>query len=223
MKALLCCGCCAAVAMVGTKVEPGSIRTGSGPLVDLPPPVLTGSMAVEEAIARRRSVREFASTPLTLAQISQLCWAGQGITDRPRGYRAVPSAGALFPVELYIVTADGVDLYHPAGHKLERHLAGDVRPALQRAALDQEAVGHAPTCLVITAVPERSARKYGGRAERYCFIEAGHVAQNVLLQATALGLAGVPLGAFQDDEVAQVLSLPGNHRVLYLVPIGYRR
>ncbi len=94
---------------------------------------------------------------------------------------------------------------------------------MQRAGLDQEAIGDAAACVVIAAVVERTARKYGGRAERYCFIEAGHVAQNILLQATALHLAGVPVGAFEDDKIAAVLKLPKNHRVLYLVPLGHPR
>ncbi|MCK4659632.1 MAG: SagB/ThcOx family dehydrogenase [Phycisphaerae bacterium] len=187
---------------------------------DLPAPVLTGHMPVEEAITKRRSVRDFMDVPLTLKDISQLCWAGQGITDRGRGYRASPSAGALFPIELYIVTAEGVSHYQPAKHRLKPHLTGDVRQALQGAALDQDPIGQAPLCVVIAAAVERTARKYGSRAERYCFIEAGHVAQNILLQATALKLAGVPVGAFEDVKVAKILKLPKDQRVLYLLPIG---
>ncbi|MHC4094251.1 MAG: SagB/ThcOx family dehydrogenase [Planctomycetota bacterium] len=180
-------------------------------------------MSLEKAIAHRRSVREFSSTPLAIEQISQLCWAGQGITDRADGFRAAPSAGALFPIELYVVTADRVDHYRPAGHRLKPHLDGDVRRSLQQAALHQEPVGEAPVCLVIAAVVERTAGKYGKRAERYCFTEAGHVAQNILLQATALGLGGVPVGAFEDQKVAKVLKLPKAQRVLYLLPIGHPR
>lgn len=187
----------------------------------LPPPILAGTVSLEESIAQRRSVRVFEERPLTPQQISQLCWAGQGITDARRGLRASPSAGALYPIELYLVRADGIDRYLPVNHQLERHLSGDLRPALQRAALDQDAVGEAPVCVVVAAVVKRTARKYGDRAERYCFIEAGHVAQNILLQATALDLAGVPVGAFEDRKVATVLKLPRDHRVLYLLPIGH--
>jgi SagB-type dehydrogenase family enzyme len=177
-------------------------------------------MSLEKAIAQRRSVREFAETPLTIDQISQLCWAGQGITEEKTGFRAAPSAGALYPIELYVVTAEAVDHYQPRGHALKRHISGDIRPALQRAALGQKSIGDAPTCIVITAVVKRTARKYGERAERYCFLEAGHVAQNILLQATALRLGGVPVGAFEDQEVARVLNLRGQERVMYLIPIG---
>ncbi|MCK4340324.1 MAG: SagB/ThcOx family dehydrogenase [Phycisphaerae bacterium] len=187
----------------------------------LPPLVLKGRMSLEEAIATRRSVREFGDKLLTLEQLSQLCWAGQGITDPRDRFRAAPSAGALYPIELYIVTANGVDHYEPKNHLLERRLVGDVRCSLQRATLDQEAISNAPACVVVAAVVQRTARKYGGRAERYCFIEAGHIAQNILLQATALHLAGVPIGAFEDEKVATVLKLPKDHRVIYLLPIGH--
>jgi len=123
-------------------------------------------------------------------------------------------------MELYAVTADGVWHYRPAEHTLESHLAGDVRAPLQAASLDQEAVGSAPLCLVVAAVVERSAVKYGRRAERYCWMEAGHIAQNVLLQATAMGLGGVPVGAFEDGRVAEILRLPRDCRPMYLLPLG---
>jgi SagB-type dehydrogenase family enzyme len=184
---------------------------------------MAGSMSIEEAIAARRSVREFTGEALTTRQISQLCWAAQGVTDEHRGFRASPSAGALYPVELYVVTANGVSHYRSRGHRLKTHLAGDRRMALQAAALHQQAIGDAPACFVIAAVIERTARKYGARAERYCFVEAGHIAQNILLQATALGLGGVPIGAYEDDEVARVLKLPRGQRVLYLVSVGNPR
>jgi len=187
----------------------------------LPRPVLSSETSVEQAIAARRSVRSFADLPLTDGEIGQLCWAAQGITDPQGGFRASPSAGALYPLELYVVTAERVGHYHPREHALSTRLSGDHRPAVRRAALDQSAIGEAPACLVITAVVDRSARKYGRRAERYCFIEAGHVAQNILLQATALGLGGVPIGAFDDQGVARVLKLPEGERVLYLLPVGH--
>ncbi len=200
--------------------RPGEPSVASRP-IDLPMPALAGRMSVEEAIASRRSMREFLDEPLTARDISQLCWAGQGITDKKRGLRASPSAGALYPIELYLVTQNGVDHYLPKEHRLERHRAGDVRSALQKAALEQDPVGQAPLCVVIAAVPERTAGKYGPRAERYCMLEAGHVAQNMLLQATALHLGGVPIGAFEDHLVSTVLKLPSGQRVLYLLPMGF--
>jgi len=193
----------------------------AGNSLALPPPMLKGVLSLEEVLAGRRSARQFSDRPLTPQQIGQLCWAGQGITDLARGYRTAPSAGALYPVSLYVVTASGVDRYDPERHRLVRQLSADVRPALSRAALGQESVRVAPACLAITAVVERTARKYGERAERYCLLEAGHIAQNILLQATSLGLAGVPVGAFDDQQVAAVLRLPAGQHVLYLLPIGW--
>ena len=190
-------------------------------LGQLPAPVLAGRMSLEEAIARRRSLRQFGDRKLSVAQIAQLCWAGQGITEPDRRLRACPSAGALYPMELYVVTAAGVDHYKPVDHAMLRVISGDVRRELQGAALGQESVGDAPACVVIAAVVQRTARKYGQRAERYCYLEAGHVAQNILLQATALNLGGVTIGAFEDDKVAALLKLPKGHRVLYLLPIGH--
>jgi len=218
------CGVCgvALVLMVVAGVLAGG-GTGQGEVKALPPPHKAGGLALEEAIAERRSVRAFLDEPLTHEEVGQLCWAGQGITD-PRGhFRAAPSAGALYPLELYVVSAGGVDHYEPQKHRLKRHRSGDRRGAVQEAALHQDSVGQAPACFVIAAVVERTARKYGPRAERYCFIEAGHVAQNLLLQATSLGLGGVPVGAFSDKKVARALDLPQGQRVLYLVPMGRPR
>ena len=198
-------------------------RVAAGPVSHerpLPRPTLQGRGTLEEAIAARRSHRVFGARPLSLAEVGQLCWAGQGVTDDIDGKRAAPSAGARYPVELFVVTAEGVDRYEPARHALVRHASGDLHSALQAAALDQESIPYAPACFVIAADVGRSAGRYGDRAERYCFMEAGHIAQNILLQATALHLTGVPVGAFEDNEVAAVLKLPPTLRVLYLVPIG---
>jgi SagB-type dehydrogenase family enzyme len=187
----------------------------------LPPPALKGIKSLEETLAARRSVRRFGAEALSAEQISQLCWAAQGITDKARGYRTCPSAGATYPLELYVVTADGVDHYRPAGHALERHRDGDLRRALQEASLHQTFVGQAPATFVITAVVPQTERKYGERAIRYVHMEAGHCGQNILLQAVALGLGAVPVGAFGDEAVAKVLSLPPEHAPLYLIPVGH--
>jgi SagB-type dehydrogenase family enzyme len=186
----------------------------------LPAPARQGKMSLEAALAGRRSVRKFANRPLSRPQVSQLCWAAQGVNDPQRGLRTCPSAGALYPLELYVVTRDGVERYVPAGHAMAKHLAGDMRGKLQAAALRQSAVGEAPATFVIAAVVSRTSKKYGRRAQRYVLLEAGHAAQNLLLQATALGLGGVPIGAFEDQKVRQVLSLPANTSPLYVVPVG---
>ncbi len=186
----------------------------------LPAPVKRGKMSLEAALAKRRSVRKFADRPLSRRQVAQLCWAAQGVNDPQKGLRTCPSAGALYPLELYVVTRDGVERYVPARHAMAKHLAGDLRGKLQAAALRQSAVGGAPATFVIAAVVSRTSRKYGRRAQRYVLLEAGHAAQNLLLQATALGLGGVPIGAFDDQRVRQVLSLPADASPQYVVPIG---
>ena len=198
-----------------------SKEKGVGSLVKLPPPKQTGRVSVEEALARRRSVREFDDVALHDAEHGQLLWAAQGITHRTMGLRTAPSAGALYPLEMYLVTKEGVFHYEARAHQLKKTMSADVRNALSNAALRQESVGDAPSILVLAGVSERTAKKYGpARAERYVHLKAGHAAQNVLLQAVALGLAAVPIGAFHDDQVRQVLGLPQSHKPLYLVPVG---
>lgn len=188
----------------------------------LPAPRLKGEMSLEETLAARRSVREFTDEELTLEEISQLLWATQGITAAWGG-RTAPSAGALYPLEVYLATADGLYHYVPQGHKTIVESKADWRGELWRAGLSQNAIREAPAVFVITAVYARTAKKYGGRAERYVKLEAGHAAQNLLLQAVALGLGGVPIGAFYDDQVQSALSLPLDQEPLYLIPIGHPR
>jgi SagB-type dehydrogenase family enzyme len=179
-----------------------------------------GSTSLEEALARRRSVRAFSSEPLSDGEIGQLLWAAQGITAEG-GRRTAPSAGALYPLELYALTSDGLWHYLPEDHALTRLADEDLRAGLQAAALDQDAVGAAPLVVVITGVFERTAAKYGPeRAPRYVLLEAGHAAHGLLLQAVALDLGAVPIGAFVDSEVARVLGLPADEAPLYLLPVG---
>lgn len=221
MKFAIGAGTTIVFVLLGVAVVSWAQPGGRVDAITLPPPQVSSGMPLTEALASRRSIRQFADTPLTLPQIGQLCWAAQGITDAEHGKRTAPSAGALYPIELYLVTPAGVQHYNPRGHALEPHLTGDIRPDLSRAALSQQVVQSAPACLVITAAVERTAAKYGERAERYCFIEAGHVAQNILLQATALKLGGVPMGAFEDAEVTKVLNLPAGLKPLYLLGVGH--
>jgi SagB-type dehydrogenase family enzyme len=189
----------------------------------LPVPRLEGPLSLEEALRGRRSVRAFTDTALTLDEIGQLLWAAQGITD-PRGYRTAPSAGALYPLEVYAVTPEGVFHYEPVNHALVSLSGEDVRGSLAAAALGQQPILDSPLILTITAVFERTEVKYGSeRGPRYVYLEAGHAAQNVLLEAVALGLGAVPIGAFDDAEVMQVLGLPPDHLPLYLIPVGNPR
>ncbi len=188
--------------------------------IDLPLPPVTGGGSLADALARRRSVREFQPVPLDLAEISQLLWATQGVTSSV-GQRTAPSAGGLYPLELYLVTDRGRYHYDPGHHQLEVLGEDDVRKELFRAALSQEAVQQAPAIFVLAAVYSRTEQRYGDRAERYVKLEAGHAAQSLLLQAVALGLGAVPIGAFHDDEVREVLDLPSDHEPLYLLPVGH--
>lgn len=199
---------------------------GAGPSpapteIVLPPPRLAGNLSLEEVLARRRSVREFTTQELTMEELGQLLWAAQGITD-PAGLRTAPSAGALYPLETYAVTPEGVYGYRPQAHRLVMQLSGDLRDELATAALNQPVVGDAPVVIVIAAVYQRTAQKYGQeRGTRYVHLEAGHAAQNILLQAVALDLGGVPIGAFFDGDVQEVLALPSDQMPLYLIPVGH--
>ena len=190
--------------------------------IQLPKPVHTGKMSLEETLLRRESVRDFTSQPLTLQETSQLLWAAQGMT-RKWGGRTAPSAGALYPLEAYLVTAEGFFHYLPDRHQLIRISDRNLLKDLCLAALGQACTREAPAVIVLTAVYERTSGKYGQRAERYIAMEAGHTAQNILLQATALGLGTIPVGAFHDDRVQKTLGLPVDHRPLYLIPVGHRR
>jgi SagB-type dehydrogenase family enzyme len=188
--------------------------------ISLPAPRLQGTISLEETLAKRRSVRQYRPIPLSVEQLSQLCWAIQGITH-PAGYRTAPSAGALYPLEVYVLLPQGVYHYEPQAHTLTRWQEGDLRPALHAVALRQDAIVQAPAVFVITAVYERTEAKYGKqRSPRYVHLEAGHAAQNFLLQAVALGLGSVPIGAFYDQGVQEALNLPADHQPLYLLPVG---
>ncbi len=198
-------------------------KADSSQIVQLPPPEPKGKMSVEEALARRRSAREFTREALTDRELSQLLWAAQGVTH-PEGLRTAPSAGALYPLELYVATARGFYHYEPRHHRLRELFDRDLRAAVRRVALDQEVVSQAPAVFVLAAVYERTSGKYGAaRTPRYVHIEIGHAAENLLLEAVALGLVGVPIGAFDDDALQNVLALPANCRPLYLIPVGHPR
>jgi len=193
-----------------------------GGSVPLPAPSPKGRMSVEEAIARRRSVREYSPDPLTLADISQLLWSAQGLTSS-EGQRAAPSAGARYPLETYLACAEGLFRYEVANHTLIKVNANDLREPLAEACLGQSFVAEAAVSIIFTAVHGRTTSRYGDRGMRYIHIDVGHAAENVHLQAEALGLASVPVGAFKDEFVAQALALPSNHSPIYVVPVGHPR
>jgi SagB-type dehydrogenase family enzyme len=207
----------------------GGVAMASGKReVALPKPRLDGEVAVERALALRRSVREFAPEPLPLSSVSQLLWAAQGITD-PRGLRTAPSAGALYPLDVYLVAGAvsglraGVYRYDPRQHRLSLQSEGDRRAGVAEAALDQDWLAEAPAIVVLAAVYERTARKYGQRSARYVHMEVGHAAQNVYLQAAALGLGTTMVGAFRDAELARAVGLMAPAKPVGLLPVGRPR
>jgi SagB-type dehydrogenase family enzyme len=209
-----------AVVVAGAQPAKPSTGVQQPEEIQLPKPQTDGRMSVERAILARRSVREFAAGTLTWAEIAQLAWAGQGITDAAGIKRAAPSAGALYPMEMYFFTADGVFRYLPKKHTAVKVADTDRRAALSAAALAQASIRQSPCVIVLTAVPERTRPKYRDRTPRYIAMEAGHIGQNVLLQASALGLVGVPIGAFSDDKVAQVLELKAGEEPMYIIATG---
>jgi len=191
-----------------------------GTMTTLPEPNQDGSTPLEQTIAARRSRRDFLPRPLTLEQIGQLVWAAQGQGTAGK-YRSAPSAGATYPLELFVVAGDGFSRYLPAKHSLEKLSEQDLRSPLASAAWGQEFIAEAPLTLVFAARFSRTTNRYGKRGVRYVYMEAGHAAQNVHLQAESLGLGSVAVGAFDDNSVSKVLSLPDYLEPIYMVVVGY--
>ncbi len=194
-------------------------------MIDLPDPVTDGQMSVEEALTLRRSIRSYKEEPLNMEELGQLLWSAQGITSE-EGFRTAPSAGATFPLEMFVVVNDvetlskGIYQYHPHDHQLEMLREEDVSSPLYRACLSQSMILDGGAVLVFAAVFERTTDRYGDRGERYVHNEVGHVGQNIHLQAAALDLGTVVIGAYRDDEVEEILQLGDEYRVLYLMPVG---
>jgi SagB-type dehydrogenase family enzyme len=191
----------------------------------LPEAVDKGGMTLVEALRTRRSLREYTKQPLRLEELSLLLWAGQGVTGKS-GERTAPSAGALFPLETYVacgcvegLTA-GMYKYDAKQHALTCLSRGDVRSELYRAALRQECVRDGAAVILIAAVYKRTTRTYGERGIRYVHMDAAHAAQNILLQAAALRLGSVAVGAFDDDRVKDTMRMKRDEDPLYLIPVG---
>jgi len=197
-------------------------------VIKLPAPRLSGEVSLEEALLERRSVRDYAPESLRLEEVSQLLWAAQGVTAEWGG-RTAPSAGALYPLETYLVAGDVVSLapgvyrYNPEGHELVKVRDGDVREQLAVASVGQTCVKEGAISIIIAAVYERTTGKYGERGIRYVHMEAGHAAQNIYLQATALDLGTVTVGAFHDDQVRDIIGMPANESPLYVIPVGRKK
>jgi len=214
--------------------ETMAIHTVEGSYILLPlPKIRSDVLSVEQALAYRRSIRSYEDKPITIEQLSQLLWATYGITQTRWGFKTTPSAGATYPLEIYVVIApNGVVLengslltpgsykYDPYTHSLKLVKKGDLRYDLYRAALNQEWVLKAPINIVICAVYERTTRIYGERGYRYVHMEVGHAGQNIYLEATALGLGTVAVGAFYDDKVHDVIGAKPDEHPLYIMPVG---
>lgn len=229
-RTLLAAGIALGLAGCADADEPPE-RTGGPEMTDeapltLPEPDRRGSVPLEAAMEDRRSVREYGDRGVSLATLGQVLWATQGITA-PWGGRTAPSAGARYPLELDVVVGEvdglppGIHRYRPDDHEVVRRTNADVRDTLQVACGGQDPVGAAPVCLVVSGVVARTEERYGDRAERYVWLEAGHAAQNAALQATALDLGLVTIGAFDDREVADVLGLGSGEAPLYVLPFGH--
>lgn len=199
--------------------------------IQLPKPAFDGTISVERAIKERRTCRAFRPDPLSMSRLSQLLWAAQGITDEQRGFRAAPSGGGLYPLDLYAVVGEGgveglvpgVYQYHPLGHTIELVEKGDCRKEVASAAHGQMSIVQAPVCFVITAEYERIIGKYGERGMRYAQIEVGHVGENIMLQAGALGMGAGIVGGFSDASVAAAIRAPKGHEPLIIIPVGYKK
>lgn len=195
-------------------------------LIKLPEPRKKGRISVEEALNTRRSIRKYSGQPLSLQEVGQLLWAAQGITNK-KGRRTAPSAGALYPIEVYLVAGEvsnlqsGIYRYIPQWHSLELHIEGDWREKLCTAALNQEYIRDAPASILISAVFDRTRRKYGrSRGARYAGMEAGNVSQNICLQAVVLKLGTVFVGAFKDSKISCIFDMEDDESPLAIMPVG---
>ena len=229
MGVISICGCFPDPCEVFARDRVNALSGKGGEVMKLPEPKLVGDASLEKAIYHRRTMRSFDGKALTLKQCSQIFWAAQGITE-PGGFkRAAPSAGALYPMDVYGVIGNncieklhaGVYHYTPAGHTLSLVQEGDKRKDVAEASLWQMWMAHAPLTLVITAEYSRIMVKYGQRGIRYAMIEAGHIGQNIFLQAAALGIAAGIVGAFEDQEIIRVLGIGKTHEPLLIMPVGY--
>ena len=211
------------VVLLGIKIGYASIP--------LPKPSSDGKLSLEKAIKGRRTIREFKDRVLSLHHLSQLLWAAQGMTDPIEMKRAVPSAGALYPLDIYVIVGEkgvkgmeaGVYHYLPRTHEILPIAKGDLRKEVALASLRQTWMAKAPVIFVITAEYKRVTAKYGERGIRYALIEVGHVGQNLFLQAEALGLGAGIVGAFNDLEVSKVARLPSKQEPLLIMPVGYKK
>lgn len=189
----------------------------------------SGTVSVEEAIRNRRSVREYKKDKISFDSLGKLLWAALGYQTLASGRRTAPSAGGCYPISAYVAIGkdsiegvkEGIYFYSFKDHSLNKYRDGDSRKELAKAALHQDFIAVAPISIIFTAIMSMTTSSYGERGIRYVFIDLGHCAQNVYLQATAMGLGTVAVGAFRDKNVADILSLPEDESPLYIMPIGF--
>jgi len=235
-----------ALVLSGLAQEKIPEKTGQGSeseIIQLPNPRYESETSVEKALNMRRSIRTYAEEPLSISDISQILWAAQGITKKTEklptkwntkyewqgGYRTAPSAGALYPIELYLIVGNakglskGVYKYIPKNHSLKKVFDGDKRTEIYDAALQQSSIKEGAALIVMAGVYERTSFKYGERAERYVHIEVGHIGENIYLQGITLGIGTVMMGAFKDEELKKVLDLPEDEYPLAIMPLGKMR
>ncbi len=184
------------------------------------PAVKYTNVSVEDCLGKRRSVRSFKDKDLTLQEISNILWAAQGITDEQNELRSAPSAGATYPLEIFVAKKDGLFRYVPLTHGLKKENSKDLRNDIVKSALNQTFIAEAGIVVIITAIFDRTTLRYGDRGFRYVYNEVGHCAQNIHLEAVALGLGSVPIGAFDDEKLKKVLGLD-EEEPLYVIPVGY--
>ncbi len=198
--------------------------------IDLPAAEAPGAFSLDQALRERRSVRRFSGRAVTVRQLSYLLWACTGVREREGGFefRTAPSAGALYPIETYLVVNNVSDLeqglyhYAIAGHQLEKLAGGDYRRQIAAAALGQSMCAEAAVVFVWSAIFGRTCCKYGQRGYRYVYLDAGHIAANLALAAVALGLGSCQIGALYDDRVNAVFGLDGTaESVVYMSVVGY--
>jgi SagB-type dehydrogenase family enzyme len=201
----------------------GRSRTRSTPqmIIQLTDPNQVGTVSLEEALAKRRSVRQFSNQPLKRTQIGQLAWAGQGVTEPQRGLRTAPSAGATYPIELIFATHEGLFVYRPADHSLMQIGNQDIRNDLATAASRQESIAGAGCDIIVAGSVRKLTDQYKDKARTYLHMEAGHIAQNIQLQAVCLGLGSVTVGGFDTKEVRKVSNLTRTLEPLYIICVGY--
>ena len=204
----------------GTRLR-GNTRRSPLKIVQLPEVRMTGPISLEESLVKRRSVRRFRIEPLKHSQIGQLAWAGQGITEREKGLRTAPSAGETYPIDLYFAIPDGLFVYRPHNHSMEQIFDQDIRGGLATAGGMQEALVTSPCDIIIAGSVRKLTPRFREKARQYMLLEAGHIAQNIQLQAVSLELGSVPAGGFDTRQVSRVCKLSRTIEPLYIIPVGY--